>query len=80
MTLAFWNAWWFYWLLAVALTFGVMEGWSLAAAHRAREKHIEDWTLSDTLRRWSAARRWLAPLVIGTAAMLMWHFFGETNP
>ena len=75
-----WTDLWFYWLLFVAISWAIFEGASLILAHRAQQRIIETWTLSDTIRRWSASRRWLAPVVIGVTAMLAWHFFGQTNP
>lgn len=79
-TTAGWAAIWFWVLLSVAVTIGILEAASLVLAHLHGQKHIEEWTLSDTIRRWSSARRWLAPLVVGSAAMLLMHFFGQANP
>lgn len=78
-TTAIWTATWWWWLLAVALSWLGLEVLSLVAAHRSGAKHIQDWTLSDCIRRWAAARRWLAPAVVGTATFLLVHFFGMAN-
>ena len=80
MSTAGWTSLWWWWLLAVLLSWAALEGASLVFAHLTRQKHIVDWTLSDTIRRWSSARSWLAPLAIGTACGLLWHFFGQPNP
>lgn len=79
-TTAIWTATWWWWLLAVALSWLGLEVLSLIKGHVTGQQHIEEWTLSDTIRRWSSARRWLAPLVVGAAAMLLMHFFGQANP
>lgn len=80
MTLAFWTSYW-WWTLAVfaADVFG-SEMVSLVEAHRTGQTHIQDWTLSDTIRRWSAAHRWLGPLIVGATAFLTFHFVGQANP
>ena len=80
MTEGFWTATWWWWLLHVLLSWVILEGLSLITAHAQGTQHIEDWTLSDTIRRWSAAHRWLGPVAVGTTAMLAFHFFGQSNP
>lgn len=75
-----WARFWFYWLLCVALSWAAAEAYSILKAHLTGAQHIVDYTLSDTIRRWSEARTWLAPLVIGSACGLLWHFFGMRNP
>ena len=79
MTRDFWRRLWWRWLFAVALSWVLLEAASIVAAHHAGVTPVEAWTLSDTIRRWSEAERWLAPLTIGTAAGLLWHFFGQKN-
>jgi hypothetical protein len=66
------NIWW-WWLLAVAVSFSSLELEAIIADHG------QAFTLSDTIRRWSAKERWLAPLVIGFSAALLFHFFGQSN-
>ena len=51
----------------------------LAVLHVTGARHIADWTLSDTIRRWSADYAWLKYLVTATALFLLWHFFVEQN-
>lgn len=80
MTLAFWTHFWFYWLATVAVTFAVPELTTLAILHATGAKHIATWTLSDTIRRWSAEHAWLKYLVTATALFLLWHFFIQQNP
>lgn len=80
MTLGFWTGYWWWWLLSVFVSWAAMEGASLVAAHMQGTTHIQDWTLSDTIRRWSVVHRWLAPIAVGITAMLVWHFFGQSNP
>ncbi len=80
MTLQFWTERWFYWLLAVLLSWMVLEAASIFAAHMAGAKDIVDWTLSDTIRRWSVLHRWLAPVSSGFTMFLWAHFFIEQNP
>ena len=75
-----WTSLWWAWLLAVALTWFALEITSIVIAHARAQKTVQEWTLSDTIRRWSAKRRWLAPLAVGVMAMLCWHFFGQLNP
>jgi predicted membrane protein len=77
---AAWRRLWWWWLLLVALSWAGLEAASLVLAHVTGQQHIVDWTLSDTIRRWSSAEAWLAPLVVGTACGLLWHFFGQRNP
>ena len=79
MTLGFWTRLWFRWLLCVALSWVCLEGASMIAAHLAGAPLLQEYTLSDTIRRWSDLHRWLAPLAIGIMAGLAWHFFGERN-
>jgi len=76
----FWASLWWWWLLAVFVSWLVAELASIWVAHMRGDKHVLEWTLSDTIRRWSAARRWLAPIAVGTTAMLLWHFFAQVNP
>ena len=78
MTLLFWTRYW-WWLFAVFATWLPAELATLAIRHYLGLQNIADWTLSDTVRRWSAKYRWLAPLTAGTTAFLLWHFFLETN-
>ena len=79
LTLNWWQKYWWWWLLFVFLTWVVPELLAMVAAHVAGDKNIQDWTLSDTIRRWSAQYRWLAPIVVGTCAMLIWHWFAQLN-
>ena len=74
------TALWWWWLLFVALSWAFFEGALLVRAHVTGQRHIVDWTLSDTIRRWSMPRPWLAPLVVGTSCGLLWHFFAMSNP
>ncbi len=76
---SWWTDWWFWFLLFVAVSWLVMELDSILEAHTSGQRKITDYTLSDTIRRWSAVHKWLAPLTIGVCAGLMWHFFGQTN-
>ncbi|HEX5321654.1 MAG TPA: hypothetical protein VFW46_21020 [Stellaceae bacterium] len=76
---AAWAALWWWWLLAILLSWLALELGSIAWAHHRGQRLVQEWTLSDTIRRWSAARRWLAPLVVGSAAFLLVHFFGMGN-
>lgn len=73
MNISFWRRLWFWWLIGVAGSFALLEGSSIALNEGF------GWTLSDTVRRWSAGERWLAPLVCGFACWLLVHFFGEAN-
>lgn len=75
-----WTEIWFWWLAAVAVSWLGLELASIVQAHLNGVRQVLDWTLSDTIRRWSAAHRWLAPIAVGTAAMLCWHFFAQQNP
>jgi hypothetical protein len=75
-----WSTAWFWWLLVVLVSWFVMEVASIIAAHVRGERHIMTWTLSETIRRWSDGRRWLAPVAIGTACFLLAHFFLVENP
>ena len=77
--MTFWTHLWFWWLLAVALSWVVLEVGSIVAGRYWKQANDATWTLSDTIRRWSAARRWLAPLVVGTCAFLLVHWFGMGN-
>lgn len=79
MTQTWWTDYWWWWLLAVAVSWLVMELVSIAYAHLTGQKNIATWTLSDTIRRWSSRFKWLAPLVVGVCAMLIWHFFAQSN-
>lgn len=78
-TTEFWTRYWFWWLLVVLVSWLVMEGVSIAVARRSHQPHFQVWTLSDTIRRWSVAHRWLGPLAVGTFAMLGYHFFVQAN-
>lgn len=75
----FWTNLWWWWLLSVALSWAVLEGTSILFAHYQGLHLIQEYTLSDTIRRWSALHRWLAPVAVGVAAMLVWHFFAQQN-
>lgn len=70
---------WWYWLLAVFLSWLVIETGMILLAHFRGERHVMEWTLSATVRRWSSARRWLAPITVGIAAFLLMHFFAIGN-
>jgi hypothetical protein len=76
----FWTRLWWWWLLAVFVSWLTAELTSIAIAHAKGDRHITEYTLSDTIRRWSSARRWLAPIAVGTTAMLLFHFFAQVNP
>lgn len=76
---AWWTAYWFWWLLAVFVSWLVAELTAIGLAHYRGVKNIQDWTLSDTIRRWSGKYRWLAPVAVGTMAMLAYHFFVQAN-
>lgn len=78
-TTAAWADLWFWWLLFVLVSWAIFEAASIVMAHRAQQKVIQTWTLSDTIRRWAISRRWLAPLAVGIIAMLVWHFFAQAN-
>jgi hypothetical protein len=80
MTAAWWTDYWYYWLLAVFLSWLVMELASIVAAHVRGERRVTDWTLSDMIRRWAAKYRWLGPVVIGSTCFLLAHFFLVANP
>ena len=71
---------WLWWLAAVFFSWLPAELFLIWLAHHRGERNIQEWTLSDTVRRWRAEYRWLAPIAVGTMAMLMYHFFIETNP
>lgn len=74
------TAYWWWFLLFIFVSWLIAElGW-IVYAHVTGQKNIFEWTLSDTIRRWSAKYRWLAPVVAGTCAFLLWHFFIEQNP
>lgn len=74
-----WSDVWFWWLLFVAVSWLVLEIASILVA-RSRGQRGDVWTLSDTIRRWSVPRRWLAPVAVGIIAMLIWHWFAQLNP
>jgi hypothetical protein len=76
---AFSTAFWFWWFVAVVLTWLIPELIFIAIAHYRGEKNVQEWTLSDTIRRWSKQYRWLAPLFCGTAVFLCVHFFAMGN-
>lgn len=72
---------WAIWLLGwVGGTFLVLEFGLIAWAHLAGQQNIYEWTLSDTVRRWSSKWRWVSLVLIGLSAALMWHLFGQANP
>ena len=75
-----WRRLWWWWLFGIAVSFVVLEGGSLVAAHLAGAQHIQDWTLSDTIRRWAMTWRNLAAIVSGFAILLLVHWFGTKNP
>jgi hypothetical protein len=75
-----WRAIWFYWLLAVFLSWLALELGAVALAHARGDPHLADYTLSDTIRRWNHRYRWLGPVVVGTAAFLLYHLLIEANP
>lgn len=77
LTIAFWTNYWWWWLLFVLCSWLVLELLSILDGHLSGSKNIYDWTLSDTIRRWSVAYRWLAPATVGLTACLLWHFFGQ---
>lgn len=79
MTTAEATAIWWWWLLAVGVSWLILEIGAILMARRGRQPNEQVWTLSDTIRRWSLLHRWLAPLAIGIAAMLIWHFFAQAN-
>jgi hypothetical protein len=68
--MTFWTAFWFYWLLTIAITFLPAEALSWYFAGGAQ------WTLSDTIRRWAKAHHWLPMVVWGVAVALCVHWFG----
>lgn len=80
MTLSWWTDYWWWWLLFVLVSWLVMEIASLVYAHITGQKHLVDYTLSDTIRRWSSKYRWLALTVMIVTMFLLWHFFVERNP
>ncbi len=80
MTAVGWAHVWFWWLLFVLLSWLAMELDSIRDAHRRGETFVMDYTLSETIRRWSVKERWLAPVAIGTSCFLLAHFFLEKNP
>jgi len=79
VTAEWWSRYWAIWIAAFFLTWLVSELASIAMAHWRGDKHIAEWTLSDTIRRWSSARRWLAPVAVGITAFLLMHLFGIAN-
>lgn len=74
-----WTRIWFWWLLFVLLSWLCLEGDSILQAWGNGQPNLAAWTLSDTIRRWSEAHHWLMPLVTGTTAFLLAHFFYEKN-
>lgn len=74
-----WTAYWWWWLLAILVSWLIMELLSIAVAHATGQRHFQEWTLSDTIRRWSASHRWLAPIITGCTTMLLYHFLIQTN-
>ena len=79
MTQTSWTELWFWWLFAVFITWLLLELDSIYAAHVVGTTNLSDWTLSDTIRRWAKTRRWLSPVVVGSTAFLLMHFFAEGN-
>ena len=71
------NWMWIVWLLVVAISFALIEGWAIKHPQR-------QWTLSRTIATWGA--RW--PLSIALWGMLFggllvhffWHFGCDINP
>jgi len=80
MTEWFWTNIWWWWLFGIALSFVVLESAALWMAERNGTKHLEDWTLSDTIRRWEVQWRPLAAIVCGVMFALMIHWFVTLNP
>lgn len=80
MTVDFWADYWWWWLVLVASSWLVAEIASIWFAHRCGATHVSEWTLSDTIRRWSQTRTWLAFVVMLVTVFLLWHFFVELNP
>ncbi len=78
-TTSWWTNWWWGWLVFILISWLIMELASISWAHYTKQKVITDWTLSDTIRRWSIKYRWLAPITVGIVAFLFWHFFAEQN-
>jgi hypothetical protein len=74
-----WTDIWFWWLLAILVSWLVLEVGSILVAKARGQGNIFEWTLSDTIRRWSAAHRLIAPLACGTVAFLLYHFFMQLN-
>ena len=72
------DIWWWYLLTAFVVWF-VIEIGLIVWAHLDGQKNDQTWTLSDTIRRWAASRRWLALLYVGIASALAWHFFLQPN-
>ena len=79
-SIKFWRYYWWWWLLAVLVSWLVPELVGLAIGYGTHQAVPQDFTLSDTIRRWAAGESWLAPVVVGVTAMLVWHFFVEKNP
>jgi hypothetical protein len=77
---AYWTDIWFYWLVFVLVSWFVLEVGSILWAKVKHNTNIMDWTLSETIRRWSGRFKWLAPVVCGTTVFLLVHFFVESNP
>lgn len=75
MTTAFWSALWFWWLVAVAASFAVIELASILIRKAVCGTRLVDWTLSDCIRRWSAAHHQVPALVVGACALLLVHWF-----
>lgn len=75
-----WARFWFWWLAFVAGSWFVAEMASIADAHLTGRRYLVDYTLSDTIRRWSHMHRWIGLATMATAEFLMWHFFVAQNP
>ena len=67
--MTWWTTFWFWWLAAVAVSFGVAEGLSIYFGRGPQ------WTLSDTIRRWAKLHHWLPMLAWGVAVGLLVHWF-----
>lgn len=65
--------------MLIVMSFGSLELGSIAYAHAKGDPNVFDWTLSDTIRRWSLLYRIVAPATCGAVAFLLYHFFLQTN-
>jgi hypothetical protein len=71
---ATWARTWFVWLSTVAVTFAVLE-----TAAVLRDNRRPSYTLSDTIRRWSAKQPLVGVLTSAAFCGLGVHFFGQKN-